>query len=209
MKKFICTIPLQVNNRELEKVVYEAIDNKRLVYEEAVSFPIIPVINGYVKDGEKIALLVLKQKAEGTDSNFEAFQEQVAEVCDKKDIAFEIKVIDIIFDETSGTHLKTFLSLIEHIQPKDDLYACMTYGTKPIPIVEIMALNYASRNVRQVHVGCIVYGQKSWERNTNVIYDITSLFVMDEVVHEIASMKMKNPLQYIRDIMNYTEDEEE
>ena len=30
-------------------------------------------------------------------------------------------MIDIIFDETSGTHLKTFLSLIEHIQPKDDM----------------------------------------------------------------------------------------
>lgn len=206
MKKFICTIPLQVNNRELEKVVYDAMDNKKLKYDEAVSFPIIPVINGYVKDGEKIELLVLKQKAEGTDSNFTAFQEQVAQLCDKRNIVFEIKIINIIFDETSGTHLKTFLSLIEQIQEKDDLYACMTYGTKPIPIVEMMVLNYASRNLRQVHVGCIVYGQKSWEKKTNVIYDITSLFVMDEVVHEIASMNMRDPLKYIKDIMSFTEE---
>lgn len=206
MKKFICTIPLQINNRALEKVIYDAMDNKKLEYQEAVSFPIIPVINGYVNDGEEIELLVLKQKAEGTDLNFEAFKEQIAHLCDKRDIAFEIKIIDIVFDETSGTHLRTFLSLIEQIKEKDDLYACMTYGTKPIPIVEMMALNFASRNVRQVHVGCIVYGQKSWEKNTNVIYDITSLFVMDEVVHEIASMKIKNPLKYIEDIMSFTEE---
>ena len=70
MKKFICTIPLQVNQRELEKVVYDAVDNPKLVYGEAVSFPIVPVINGYVNDGEKIELLVLKQKAEGTDLNY-------------------------------------------------------------------------------------------------------------------------------------------
>ena len=63
MKKFICTIPLQINNRALEKVVYDAMDNKKLEYQEAVSFPIIPVINGYVNDGEEIELLVLKQKA--------------------------------------------------------------------------------------------------------------------------------------------------
>lgn len=206
MKKFICTIPLQVNQRELEKVVYDAVDNPKLVYGEAVSFPIVPVINGYVNDGEKIELLVLKQKAEGTDLNYEAFQKQVSQLCDKRGIIYEIKIIEIIFDETSGTHLKTFLSLIEHIGENDDLYACMTYGTKLIPIVEMMALNYAVRNVRHVHVGCIVYGQKSWERNINVIYDITSLFVMDEVVHDIAAMKMEHPLKYIQDILYFTEE---
>ena len=89
MKKFICTIPLQVNQRELEKVVYDAVDNPKLVYGEAVSFPIVPVINGYVNDGEKIELLVLKQKAEGTDLNYEAFQKQVSQLCDKRGIIYE------------------------------------------------------------------------------------------------------------------------
>ena len=164
MKKFICTIPLQVNNRELEKVVYDAMDNKKLKYDEAVSFPIIPVINGYVKDGEKIELLVLKQKAEGTDSNFTAFQEQVAQLCDKRNIVFEIKIINIIFDETSGTHLKTFLSLIEQIQEKDDLYACMTYGTKPIPIVEMMALNYIETEIGNFVLDVLYTDRKAGKR---------------------------------------------
>lgn len=181
-------------------------DNKKLEYQEAVSFPIIPVINGYVDEGETIELLVLKQAGEGTDPNYAALQEQVSQLCEQKNITCSYKIIDIVFDETSGTHLKTFLSLIENIKEKDDLYACMTYGTKPIPIVEMMALNYAYRNVRQVHVGCIVYGQKSWEKNTHVIYDITSLFVMDEVVHEIASMKLNDPLGYIKDIMSFSEE---
>ena len=51
MKKFICTIPLQVNQRELEKVVYDAVDNPKLVYGEAVSFPIVPVITGFKAEG--------------------------------------------------------------------------------------------------------------------------------------------------------------
>lgn len=206
MKKFICTIPLQTNNKSLEKVVYDAVDNSRLEYKEPVSFPIIPVINGYVKDGETIELFVLKQAGEGTESNYVALKEQVAKLCDSRKIKYTFKIIDIIFDETAATHLKTFMTLIENIQEKDDLYACMTYGTKPIPIVEMMALNYAYRNVRQVHVGCIVYGQKSWEKKINVIYDITSLFTMDEVVHEIASLKMRDPLGYIKDIMSYSEE---
>lgn len=206
MKKFICTIPLQHSNRSLDRVLYSAMDNQRLNYQEKISFPIISVINGYVKEGEEIQLLVLKQAAEGTDVNYETFEQQVSFLCQNKHISYSIKTIDIVFDETSGTHLKTFMSLIENIEEKDDLYACITYGTKPIPIVEMMALNYAKRNVRQVRVGCIVYGQKSWRDNTHVIYDITSLFAMDEVVHEIASRNIPEPLEYIKAIMSFSEE---
>ena len=201
MKKIICTIPLQISDRALEKVVYDVLDNKKLEYKGAVSFPIISVINGYVEKGEKIEILVLQQAAEGTDSNYIDFQKQVSRLCNRKNIKCMYKVIDIVFDESSGTHLKTFLALIENIEEKDDLYACMTYGTKPIPIVEMMALNYAYRNLRQVHVGCIVYGQKSWKKNTHVIYDITSLFVMDEVVHEFTNYIAVNDCYNLDDVI--------
>lgn len=213
MKTFISTISLQTkrdgNYVGLSKSIYEARDNEKLSYEREISFPILSAINGYVNIGETIKILVLKQLGEGTHDNYDIFKEQLDDLCKEKNITYQEEVIGIVFDETAATHLRSFMNIIEKINDGDILYACLTYGTKPIPVVQMMALNFAYRSLTGVQIGCIVYGQKVWSENKTYIFDITSLFSMDEIVHTNANLHISDPKQHIRNVLEVLDDFEE
>ena len=95
----------------------------------------------------------------------------------------------------------------------EELYACITYGTKPTPIVESMALNYAYKLKKNVSVGCIVYGrfmnhnprltaeENEKNKENNGIYDTRALFFMDSMVNKLAEMKAPDPENAIRSML--------
>jgi len=86
------------------------------------------------------------------------------------------------------------------IGDNEEIYACITYGTKPTPIIETMALNYAIKLKKNVTVGCIVYGRYMHidDNDNNGIYDTTALFRMDSIVNKLAEKKAKHPEKAIR-----------
>ena len=170
MKKFITTSPLQ---ETLSCVEYVAVDNEALDLGRETCFPVIPLLNAYVEEGEKIKLIVIK--------------------------------IDMEYDECINEHLKNFEHLIEQIEDEDELYACMSYGTKAVPIIEMMALNYAHRAKFNTHIACIVYGATVFDKEAKItdakIYDMTPLFYMDEIVRKVADMDVEDPLGTIQQIL--------
>lgn len=67
--------------------------------------------------------------------------------------------MEVPFDESLDSHIATFQKLIDRTEEGDDLYACLTFGSKPTPLVEVMAMQYAYRVHRDVTITCAVYGQ--------------------------------------------------
>lgn len=200
MKKFITTVPFQPENK-LKKQVYKAMENEKLQYNKEVSFPLLPLIHGYVTQGEEVEILVIKHEQENTDRNFQVMQEQIAELEKECGCKCKTKVITVPYNDLIDTQLATFGKLIDEIDDEDDLYACMTYGTKPIPLVEMMVLNYAYRAKKDTTIGCITYGQVDFNTGEARIYDMTPLFYMDDIVTKIAEMKVKNPAEVIKKIL--------
>ena len=201
MKKFVTAIPLQMN-RELSSAVYQAVGNKKLQYDKEIAFPIIAVMNAYIAEGETAEILAIKQEDQRTDRNYEIFKEQVKEFMKEKNCQCKITVLSVPYEELVDTHLYTFEKLIENIEDGDELYACMTYGSKPVPIVEMLALNYAYRVLAHTSVGCVVYGQYNHETGDMKIYDVSSLFFMDEIVKRISDLKPSDPLGYIKTVLD-------
>lgn len=213
MKKFITTIPLQLGG-ELESAVYEPVDNDRLKYDQEISFPILSVINAYAEKGERVKVFYIRQQDERTIPNKAKFIRQLRELEESAGCVCEEEEVLISSDELIDTHLKTFEKLIEKFADKDILYACMTFGTKPVPVVEMLALNYAYRALNDVSIGCVVYGWTHFTKDpvTNErkveeakIFDVTSLLYMDEIVRKVADLKPLDPLHYIRTVLG-TED---
>ena len=200
MKKFITTVPFQPENK-LKKQVYKAMENQKLQYDKEVSFPVLPLLHGYVEQGEQIQLIVIKHEQENTDRNFEVMKEQIAEFEKEQGCQCNIKVITVPYNDLIDTQLHTFGSLIDEVEDEDELYACMTYGTKPIPLVEMMALNYAYRAKNNTKIGCITYGQIDFGTGEARIYDMTPLFYMDDIVTKVAGMHVKNPAEVIKKIL--------
>ncbi len=211
MKKFITTSPLQ---EKLSCVKYEAVDNDLLQYSEETCFPVIPLLNGYVKDGDETELIVLCHKGHkdrhgnfknSSEENFKTLQKEVENLQKKKNFQCKITKIEMEYNECISEHLNNFEHLIEQIEDKDELYACISYGTKAVPIIEMMALNYAYRAKFDTHIGCIVYGATIFDKESKVteakVYDMTSLFYLDEIVRKVADLKTDNPLETIHQIL--------
>lgn len=200
MKKFIMSCPMQPEGK-LNKVIYKTVENKKLVYGET-RFPIIPVINAYSDDGECVEVILIETDHQNTELNKGYLIEELNELKTSRKIEYELKEVMTPYDENINTQISLFTNTIELLDNTDELFACITYGAKPTPIIEMMLLNYAYRALEGVNVKCIVYGKFNHSTKESEIYDVTSLLYLDEVVNNVASMNLKNPAQIIKQLMD-------
>jgi hypothetical protein len=207
-KTFISTIPFQGKGKNgadlLVPVLYEPSGNTKLKYGET-RFPIIPVINGYAERGDKIRVITILTDGESFNHNYETyFAPEIAGLAARNGYEYSgAEIINAPDDEGIDSQMRLFMDIVTKIDDGEEVCACITYGTKPTPIVLTMALNYAYKLKHDVSVGCVVYGRfmHGGGHNTGIIYDTTALFYMDGIVNRLAEMKAPNPEQAIRAIL--------
>ncbi|GHV37281.1 hypothetical protein FACS1894187_13610 [Synergistales bacterium] len=194
-KTFISVIPFQPAGK-LNSTVYKPCGNSKLAYGET-RFPIIPVMSGYAESGDKARVIAIITAGENFKHNYETyFVPEIDAIVKAKGLEFNgIEVITTADSEDIDTQLRLFGDIIDKIGDNEEIYACITYGTKPTPIIETMALNYAYRLKKDISIGCIVYGRYlHGDANYNgMIYDTTALFFMDSIVNKLAEMKAPHP----------------
>jgi len=206
-KTFLTVVPFQPKGL-LKAACYQPVGNDKLAYSET-RFPIIPVIAGYAEPGDSIRVVAIKKDGESCKHNFnEYLAREVQELCEKKDLLFDgIEVIQTPDEETIEVQLKLFSDIVAVLRENEKLYACITYGTKPTPIVLSMALNYAHRLKKGASVECIAYGRYDFDTKASYIYNTTSLFYMDSIVNKLADMRASNPEKAIRLMLGLDEQE--
>jgi hypothetical protein len=216
VKVFISAIPFLgkktlkdgTQRDQLEAVIYEPVGNSKLKYGNETRFPIVPVINGYANEGDTIRVLAIladgkKSNARNIQHNYSTyFVPEIDNIVQTKKLIFNgIEEIHTPDNEDIDTQLMLFSDIADKINPGEDIYACISYGTKPMPIVLSMALNYAYKLKKDVSVSCTVYGRFPHideEPKTSYIYDTTSLFYMDSIVNKLAEMKASDPVSAIK-----------
>lgn len=214
MKKFITTIPPMQRPKNLSDGIYTAVNNERLFCDFETCFPVLPLIKGYSDEGEEVEIITVftddpercTDNESGIDiskTNYDRFKEHLNKYL--SDINYKINEITIKYDESVEAHLHTFTKIIEQINEGDTVFADITFGTKPLPIIEIMALNYALRVKKNVQVECLSYGAKNFNTGKLGVFDVTSLLYMDEIINNMAKMNVENPLEMIKDILKLGE----
>ena len=201
MKKFITVSPFQARD-SLHKGVYQAVDNSKLNYNKEIAFPILTAIQGYVTAGESIEIICIQADYQNAIDNTEELRTELTELCKTKNITFYLNVISIAYNNMLETHLDTFHKLIENCSDNDELYACVTYGFKPLSIVQIMALNYACKMKNNVKVNCVVYGERDFVSKEMRVYDVTSLYLLDGVIQHLAQANIADPLKHMELLLN-------
>lgn len=199
MKKFIATIPPYGGQSEVN---YTTVNNEKLKNKMKTCFPVLPLIKGYCNPDEKIEIVIVYVDDEANKAgkeNFEKFKEQAALHLDG--INYKINDIAIKYDESVEAHLNTFTKIIEQIKEGDELYTDITFGKKPVPIIQIMALNYALRVMKDVRVECLIYGDRIFGTENALIYDVTSLLYMDEFVNGLSKTNTKDPIEVIKELI--------
>lgn len=204
MKRFITVVPRQ-GKGDLEKLVYEAVDNEKLAYPKPTSFPIVPLLNGYVEKGETVeAVLICEKEYAFSQRNYFAMQEQLKELQEEIQATFIQRTLEVSFNDSFQSQLDTFQKLIEIIQDGDELYCCLTYGGKPVPITLAMALRYARIAKKNTAIRCAVYGQINYSvtPHTAKIYDETPLLQIDDILRILANAGVKDIRRSIETLLN-------
>ena len=208
MKKFITVIPFQVKG-QLGSYLYCAVGNDRLQMEERTSFPILTAVNGYLQPGEQSRVIALVAKTADGERNLRVLRDQLRRLCVQKGyVEPEIVEVELKEGDEVAAHVDTFQKLIDQVDDDDELYACVTYGTKPLSQVVLMAVQYAYRVKRNTSIDCIVYGSIDRSRSSDPaewagsVYDETALVQLDEIVRMLADRGVANPRGAIRQILS-------
>ena len=206
MKKFFTNIPHQ-GPGQLQRYRYQPVDNPHLEMDEDCSFPILTAINGYAQTGEQIRVIAVTTALPSDSRNAQAFQEDVADLCRRKGIELPngVEFINAEDNERVSAQTDTFLKLIECVEDQDELYSCLTFGTKPQSFVLQMAIQYAYRIQKNTSIGCIVYGKVNrgeHGESSAQVYDMTLLTRLDELVRLLADKRVTDPKEIIRMVLS-------
>lgn len=206
MKKFFATVPMQKEG-QLKRLVYAAQENSRLGMDEATRFPIIPAINGYVAPGEPFRIVAVVQDNEDAKRNYGYLQEELHALCERNGLAYPERGVECVagpVDQCVSSNVDVFQALIDLVEDDDELFACVTYGTKPMSMALLTAVRYAYRLKRNTTVSCVVYGEvdRSGGDWTAKIYDETALVQLDEITRMLAERGVAHPKESIEAILS-------
>ena len=200
MKKFFTNIPQSPANR-LKGFVYAPVGNERLRMDAEISFPILSAVHGYAESGEEIRVIAVETQEGGGPENLERLRQELADLCARKGILCpgNVETVPPAKGEQAANHVETFRRLIDLADDGDELFACITYGTKPASMALLAAVRYAYRVQRNTSVPCIVYGhiervrEGDALRETARVCDETALLQVDEMVRLLADSGVRNP----------------
>lgn len=208
MKKFFTAVPLQAITDDLGTLTYRAVGNTRLQMEDPVSFPILTVVNGYAQPEEDFRLIAVSPDTDAARRNLQRLTDQLMALCARRRLSCPggVELVTTGGDERVSTHVETFQKLLDYVDNDDELFFCMTFGTKPLSQAMMLALQYAYRVKRNASISCIVYGEidrtgpKPWR--TGNVYDMTALTQLDEIVHLLADRGVADPRAALASILS-------
>lgn len=203
MKKFFTAIPLQKQG-QLHSQLYHPMGNSKLRCEAPIAFPILAAVNGYAEPGEDIRIVAVVTDNDDAKRNLEIFRESLGDICRERGCSAGVEAVTVPQDDRVAVHIATFQKLIDLVEDNDELFACMTFGTKPLAQAMLLAVQYAYRVKDNARISCIVYGQidRSQEKPQANIYDMTALVQLDEIVHLLAQRGVQDPKATIDMLMS-------
>lgn len=197
MKKFFTAVPLQHRADGLKLLDYQAVGNSRLQMDAPISFPILTAVNGYAQPGEDFRLIAVMPDAEATRRNREELSAQLSALCARRGLSCPGGVETVLTEDsqTVAAHAGTFQKLLDYVDDEDELFACMTFGTKPLSQAMMLAMQYAYRVKRNASISCVVYGEvnRGGAGESGKVYDMTALIQLDEIIHMLAERGVADP----------------
>ena len=210
MKHFISSMTLQPF---LNPVHYNNTESVPMLENSMVTpFPALIPISNLAKGGEKIRVttIITKDPDGRCAGYYNNYLEELERLAQENGFQFTADIIEVDYSESSAKQLKLFEDLICNITPDEELIADVTYGNKPTPMVMLMALSYAYRYIDNTSVKAVIYGEldhtKKADRSKGEvqqgnIFDVSSLFYLNSVMTQLASLNPEDPLGFIKGII--------
>lgn len=181
---YITAVPLPSNfTLKAETVQCFNID---LPTDDKMIFPIARLIRATMQPGDQASVVTVRQVNDAQNANFDNLKEELTRLLGT------YQLTDITIPETQKKDflMDLFRQLIDTMEEDCTVYADATFGTKTYPLVMFTALNYGVK-IKECEVDRIIYQEQKRDKVTHkaistTIYDITSLFLLDQVVSTLG-----------------------
>lgn len=189
MKKIIfCDIPMR---KDLNAVCYAGKGNAGCNYAGEVIFPINAVLAEKLKSGDEVKVVLLKTSG-GDDcagTNAGHFMSELDAINKNIGAAITYETVETAFDESKENHEKRFRQMLEKIEYSCEIYADITYGPRPLPMVLMCVLNFAEKFF-DADIKKIVYGKVDWIKGVPAnpeLFDVTSLYYLNNLTNSMEA----------------------
>ena len=176
LKTYITTVPLQ---GKLDPMLYQ---RERAEAPTATCFPIVQVMRDTLEPGDTVQLLAIRQENADTARNYQRLLEELAQLGIAEDQVYQLHLPE---DQCPETLIGLCRDLVDALPQVTRVYACITYGSKSIPVVTLTALTCAEATHTELEVGGIYYGETQRKDGKIVsakLYDVTVLYQLSGLV---------------------------
>ena len=174
LKTYITTVPLQ---GKLDPMLYQ---RERADAPTATCFPIVQVMRDTLEPGDTVQLLAIRQENADTARNYRQLLEELP------------RQIDLPEDQRPETLIGLCRDLVDALPQVTRVYACITYGSKSIPVVTLTALTCAEATHTELEVGGVYYGEVKRENGQVLsarLYDMATLYQLAGLVGTMRDSK--------------------
>lgn len=178
LRTYLTTVPLQ-GFHDLEQVVYA---REGAEPPQPTRFPIVQVIRDTLAPGDTVQVLVIRQENADTSRNYQFLLEELAGLGIPES---SVRQITLPENQRPDTLVQLCRDVVDALPQITRAYACITYGTKSIPVVILAALTCAETTHTELEVGGIYYGETQRKDGKIVsakLYDVTVLYQLSGLV---------------------------
>lgn len=183
LKTYITTVPLQ---GKLDPMLYQ---RERAEPPTATCFPIVQVIRDTLEPGDTVRLLAIRQENADTARNYQRLLEELAQLGITEE---QVEPVPLPEDQRPETLIGLCRELVDALPQVTRVYACITYGSKSIPVVTLTALTCAEATHTELEVGGVYYGEVRRENGKVVgarLYEMSALYQLAGLVGTMRDSK--------------------
>lgn len=183
LKTYITTVPLQ---GKLDPMLYQ---RERAEAPTATCFPIVQVMRDTLEPGDTVRLLAIRQENADTARNYQRLLEELAQLGIAKE---QVEPVPLPEDQRPETLIGLCRDLVDALPQVTRVYACITYGSKSIPVVTLTALSCAEATHTELEVGGVYYGEVKREKGKVVgarLYEMAALYQLAGLVGTMRDSK--------------------
>ena len=176
LKTYITTVPLQ---GKLDPMLYQ---RERAEAPTATCFPIVQVMRDTLEPGDTVRLLAIRQENADTARNYQRLLEELAQLGIAE---AQVELVPLPEDQRPETLIGLCRDLVDALPQVTRVYACITYGSKSIPVVTLTALSCAEATHTELEVGGIYYGEvkrRDGRTESASLNDVTVLYQLSGLV---------------------------
>lgn len=183
LKTYITTVPLQ---GKLDPMLYQ---RERAEAPTATCFPIVQVMRDTLEPGDTVRLLAIRQENADTARNYQRLLEELAQLGIAE---AQVELVPLPEGQRPETLIGLCRDLVDALPQVTRVYACITYGSKSIPVVTLTALSCAEATHTELEVGGVYYGEVKRENGKVVgarLYEMSALYQLAGLVGTMRDSK--------------------